>query len=113
MLPPLLWMTLATKLYFGAAVLARARVRALEQESGKDWVRALVLGSTVDVVGGALAPTVAAKAAPTDVADVAAKAAPTDVADVAAKAAPTDVADVAAKAAPTDIVQSVRHEGRP
>jgi len=45
MLWPILIMALATKLYFGAALLARTRVAVLEQESGKEWVRALVLGT--------------------------------------------------------------------
>ena len=40
MLPPLLLMMAATHLYFGWALLARTRVALLEQESGKDWVRA-------------------------------------------------------------------------
>ena len=44
MLWPILIMALATKLYFGAALLARTRVAVLEQESGKEWVRELVLG---------------------------------------------------------------------
>lgn len=39
MLPPLLLMVAATHFYFGWALLARARVALLEQESGKDWVR--------------------------------------------------------------------------
>ena len=39
MLPPLLLMMAATHFYFGWALLARARVALLEQESGKDWVR--------------------------------------------------------------------------
>ncbi len=42
MLPPLLLMMAATHLYFGWALLARTRVALLEQESGKDWVRALI-----------------------------------------------------------------------
>jgi heme exporter protein C len=46
MLWPILIMALATKLYFGAALLARTRVAVLEQESGKEWVRELVLGRT-------------------------------------------------------------------
>src|SRR6187401_2696952 len=44
MLVPLLLVTVATKFYFGGAVLARARVAVLGQESGKDWVRTLALG---------------------------------------------------------------------
>ena len=38
----LLLMVAATHFYFGWALLARTRVALLEQESGKDWVRALV-----------------------------------------------------------------------
>jgi heme exporter protein C len=44
MLWPILIMAVATKLYFVAALLARTRVAVLEQESGKEWVRELVLG---------------------------------------------------------------------
>jgi len=43
MLVPLLLMAVATKCYFVAALLARARVALLELESGKDWVRALAM----------------------------------------------------------------------
>lgn len=42
MLPPLILMALATKFWFAASLLARARVLVLEQESGKDWVRQLI-----------------------------------------------------------------------
>ncbi len=42
MLWPLLWMALATKFYFGWALLGRARVAVLEQEAGKEWVREAV-----------------------------------------------------------------------
>jgi len=45
MLWPLLIMALATKLYFGWAALTRAQTLLLEQESGKDWVRAIVTAS--------------------------------------------------------------------
>jgi heme exporter protein C len=41
MLWPLLVLALATHVYFGASVLARARAMLLTLESGKDWVRAL------------------------------------------------------------------------
>lgn len=44
MLVPLLLMALATHVYFFAAVFARVRVALIEQESGKQWVRALVDG---------------------------------------------------------------------
>lgn len=43
MLWPILVMVVATKLYFGWSLLARTRIAVLEQESGKEWVRALVL----------------------------------------------------------------------
>jgi len=42
MLTPLILMAIATKFWFGASLLARARVLLLEQESGKEWVRALI-----------------------------------------------------------------------
>ena len=42
MLWPLLTMTLATKLYFGASLLGRARVSLLSLERGKHWVRELI-----------------------------------------------------------------------
>jgi heme exporter protein C len=41
MLWPLLIMALATKFWFAASLMARARVEVLEMESGKDWVREL------------------------------------------------------------------------
>lgn len=44
MLWPILIMAVATKLYFGGALLARTRIAVLAQESGKEWVRELVLG---------------------------------------------------------------------
>ena len=57
MLMPLLAMALATKLYFGGALLTRARVAVLEQESGKDWVRDVVLGpASQPTVGEAATP---------------------------------------------------------
>jgi heme exporter protein C len=55
MLVPLLLVTVATKLYFGGAVLARARVAVLGQEAGKDWVRALALGEPEPATGEAQA----------------------------------------------------------
>ncbi len=42
MLTPLILMAFATKFWFGASLLSRARVQVLEQESGKEWVRQLV-----------------------------------------------------------------------
>lgn len=42
MLWPLLIMAVATKFYFGWALLARSRVMVLRQESGKAWVRELL-----------------------------------------------------------------------
>jgi heme exporter protein C len=53
MLVPLLLVTVATKFYFGGAVLARARVAVLGQESGKEWVRALALGEPAPAADGA------------------------------------------------------------
>ena len=41
MLWPLLLMALATHVWFFASLFARVRVAVLEQEGGKDWVRAL------------------------------------------------------------------------
>ena len=41
MLLPLLLMALATHVWFFASLFARVRVAVLEQEGGKDWVRAL------------------------------------------------------------------------
>ena len=38
MLPPLIWMTIATKLFFGAALLDRARAELLDQDRSKNWV---------------------------------------------------------------------------
>lgn len=40
MLWPLLLMAIATKLYFAWSVLTRAQTALLEQDAGKDWVRA-------------------------------------------------------------------------
>jgi len=42
MLWPLLIMTLASKLWFGASLMQRARVEVIDLESGKDWVQALL-----------------------------------------------------------------------
>jgi len=44
MLPPLVWMVVATKLLFGAALLDRARNELLEQDRSKKWVEAAVEG---------------------------------------------------------------------
>ncbi|MFO1506188.1 MAG: heme ABC transporter permease [Lysobacterales bacterium] len=44
MLWPLLTMALATHLWFFASLLARARVRLLELEGGKEWVRVIATG---------------------------------------------------------------------
>jgi len=41
MLPPLVWMTVAVKLMFGAALLDRARNDLLDQDRRKAWVRSL------------------------------------------------------------------------
>jgi heme exporter protein C len=41
MIPPLIAMTLGTKLWFAASLLARTRNALVELESGKDWVRKL------------------------------------------------------------------------
>lgn len=41
MLPPLIAMTLGTKLWFVGSLLARTRAALIDQESGKDWVRQL------------------------------------------------------------------------
>lgn len=46
MLPPLILMAFATKFWFGASLLTRARVLVLDFESGKDWVRKLVQAKT-------------------------------------------------------------------
>ncbi|MDT8410044.1 MAG: heme ABC transporter permease [Wenzhouxiangellaceae bacterium] len=43
MLPPLIWMVVATKLFFGAALLDRARNELLRQDQSKKWVRKDVL----------------------------------------------------------------------
>lgn len=43
MLWPLLLMALATHIWFFASVLARSRASVLEQESGKEWAREIVL----------------------------------------------------------------------
>ncbi len=48
MLVPLLLVALASKFYFVAALLTRTRVAVLELESGKEWVRDLVLGKHGD-----------------------------------------------------------------
>ncbi|ASR42148.1 heme ABC transporter permease [Xanthomonas citri pv. mangiferaeindicae] len=39
MIGPLLWMIVATKLWFVGSLLARARADNLRREAGKDWVR--------------------------------------------------------------------------
>jgi heme exporter protein C len=44
MLWPLIVMTLATKAWFVGSLLQRARAANLENEAGKDWVRATVGG---------------------------------------------------------------------
>ncbi len=44
MVPPLIAMTIGTKLWFVGSLLARTRAALLEQESGKDWVRRLLAG---------------------------------------------------------------------
>ena len=41
MVPPLVAMTIGTKLWFVASLLSRGRAAMLELESGKDWVRKL------------------------------------------------------------------------
>jgi heme exporter protein C len=38
MIPPLIWMVVATKLFFGAALLDRSRNELLEQDRSKKWV---------------------------------------------------------------------------
>lgn len=38
MLPPLLWMTVGMKLFFGAALLDRSRTELLDQDRSKQWV---------------------------------------------------------------------------
>ena len=42
MLWPLLTMAVATKFFYGANLLTRARVRLLEQDLRKGWVRKVV-----------------------------------------------------------------------
>ncbi len=44
MLPPLIAMTIGTKLWFVGSLLARTKAALVEQEMGKDWVRRLVEG---------------------------------------------------------------------
>ena len=39
MMPPLIWMTIASKFLFGAALLDRSRNELLEQDQSKQWVR--------------------------------------------------------------------------
>jgi len=39
MLPPLIWMTVAIKLFFGAALLDRARNELIDQDRRKRWVK--------------------------------------------------------------------------
>ena len=43
MLPPLIWMVISTKLFFGAALLDRARNELLDQDRSKSWVARKVL----------------------------------------------------------------------
>jgi heme exporter protein C len=38
MMPPLIWMVVATKFFFGAALLDRARNELLDQDRSKKWV---------------------------------------------------------------------------
>ena len=45
MLWPLLIMAVATKFYYGANLLARTRVRLLEEHRNRRWVRDWALGS--------------------------------------------------------------------
>ncbi|MDT8437980.1 MAG: heme ABC transporter permease [Wenzhouxiangellaceae bacterium] len=44
MLPPLLWMVLATKFFFGAALLDRSRNELLQQDRSKRWVEQQISG---------------------------------------------------------------------
>ncbi len=46
MVPPLIAMTIGTKLWFVGSLLTRTRAALIEQESGKDWVRRLLLPIT-------------------------------------------------------------------
>ena len=46
MLPPLIWMVISTKLFFGAALLDRARNELLDQDRSKNWVARQVLRPT-------------------------------------------------------------------
>ncbi len=46
MVPPLIAMTIGTKLWFVGSLLTRTRAALIEQESGKDWVRRLLLPGT-------------------------------------------------------------------
>jgi hypothetical protein len=46
MLWPLLIMALATKFYYGANLLTRTRVRLLEENRTRRWVRNWVLGES-------------------------------------------------------------------
>ncbi len=45
MVQPLIWMIVATKLWFVGSLLMRARADNLDRESGKDWVRQLAAGN--------------------------------------------------------------------
>ena len=45
MLPPLIWMVISTKLFFGAALLDRARNELLDQDRSKNWVAKQVLST--------------------------------------------------------------------
>jgi len=65
MLPPLLVMVVATKFWFAAALLQRARNEMLEREAGKEWARAATSaiqgpGHTAMLVGGGLLAAVLA-----------------------------------------------------
>jgi len=44
MIPPLIAMTIGTKLWFAGSLLRRTRAALIDQESGKDWVRTLLAG---------------------------------------------------------------------
>jgi hypothetical protein len=46
MLWPLLIMALATKFYYGANLLTRTRVRLLEENRNRRWVRNWILGES-------------------------------------------------------------------
>lgn len=46
MMPPLIWMTVAFKLLYAAALLGRARNELLRQDRSRNWVKQLMLRST-------------------------------------------------------------------